>query len=798
MTEMIPIKPHGFINNWLVCGPNTESFIAHVKKTDQLNYEEEMRKIVADDELESPLMNIRLNQKGLKEHPWQYYNGMENRFVEFSIFYKVLKKIELYAVCCLNAEEDMVVKSNLWTFCAIDVWLNGEKISNIKKPVYKPIHKKEMNLKLSKGTNTIFVRLQNLGVRDTRTLFGIQLKENINEIGITTPDYEVVYPVVKASQWLETVSYQKGSLSAISSPPNPIKLMMDDQDLLWVEGDKVVLNQDVQNVKLETRIKEHHLTRIIEIAENFGPSYKTPNNLELHQATIYNKIAQPTSEKYPRPFKVYYVLAKFAAGIFKSEDTVDILEDLKLVDDRTDCSDFLVIGLLRLYLTCPISSDLKNKIKQTLLNWRYWMDEDGDDGMCFWSENHAIMFYGSQLVAGELFKDDLFTASGRLGKEQHEIAQNRCCQWLDIVEKEGFEEYLSGGYMTVTAAALLNLIDFASEEISKRASGLLNHLLRQLALHTFKGVVIGPQGRVYRDVLRPYTQGVQSLIYFINPNTPVGYSMWVACFATTEYQFPEDLVVIMENDYRGSYTSGNVEINLFKTKAYTLTSVKSPRDIFKNKNASLPEGWRPDTQYYQDVKILNEKYHGTTLFQPGVYGYQQHMWYAALDNDCVVFCNHPGGTHEFSSMRPGYWYGNGIFPMITQQNNVLGVVYQLGAQHPVDFTHIYWPTHNFTESFVYDHWLFARKGNAYIAVWCSSLLHKHDEVLFDCEYRAYDDKVAYVCTCSHHDESGSFEDFQGQMMQKTPVFDEKKMALMITPEFNMAYKKYTNNSQYIY
>ena len=56
-------------------------------------------------------------------------------------------------------------------------------------------------------------------------------------------------------------------------------------------------------------------------------------------------------------------------------------------------------------------------------------------------------------------------------------------------------------------------------------------------------------------------------------------------------------------------------------------------------------------------KAMNECFHGTSHFQPGVYGYQQHMCYAALDREAVVFVNHPGETSDLSSMRPGYWYG---------------------------------------------------------------------------------------------------------------------------------------------
>jgi hypothetical protein len=65
-----------------------------------------------------------------------------------------------------------------------------------------------------------------------------------------------------------------------------------------------------------------------------------------------------------------------------------------------------------------------------------------------------------------------------------------------------------------------------------------------------------------------------------------------------------------------------------------------------------------DINSYEYCKSLNECFHGTSRFEPGVYGYQQHMCYLGLDNDTVVFINHPGGTYDATSMRPGYWFGN--------------------------------------------------------------------------------------------------------------------------------------------
>lgn len=57
------------------------------------------------------------------------------------------------------------------------------------------------------------------------------------------------------------------------------------------------------------------------------------------------------------------------------------------------------------------------------------------------------------------------------------------------MERQGAEEFNSATYMPVTLTALLNLIDYGPEDISARASGVLDGLMRQLCLHVFKNSV---------------------------------------------------------------------------------------------------------------------------------------------------------------------------------------------------------------------------------------------------------------------------------------------------------------------
>ncbi|MFW6163030.1 MAG: hypothetical protein ACODAJ_09690, partial [Planctomycetota bacterium] len=131
--------------------------------------------------------------------------------------------------------------------------------------------------------------------------------------------------------------------------------------------------------------------------------------------------------------------------------------------------------------------------------------------------------------------------------------------------------------------------------------------------------------------------------------------------------------------------------------------------------------------------------------RPGVAGYQQHLWHAALGRGCHVFVNHPGASTDLSKSRPGYWYGNGSVPRLHQQEAQLTEIFDIPDDHPMPFTHAHWPADAFDEQEVSGHWAFGRRGEGGIALWCSQPLEPHDEVLTGRELRAWGRRVAWLC-----------------------------------------------------
>ena len=277
-------------------------------------------------------------------------------------------------------------------------------------------------------------------------------------------------------------------------------------------------------------------------------------------------------------FYIQNILARKALGVEHPRDREYFFTTLQQIEDRYDCSDFLVSGVIRYMKNYPVDDELKARIDEVLTNYRYWMSMDGSDGMCFWSENHSILFYSSALIVGEMYPTTFFPTARMTGSELADFGRRLTNEWFDDFEESGFEEFLSTVYMNVTFAALLNIYDYAEEDISKRSQGAIDRLLHDLSLHTFDGSIIAPMGRVYRSVITPSKQEAQALMNLINPTVPTTFGEgWLSYYATSSYPLPDGLVDVMQEPAEVRYSSGNALITLKKDRDFCLTSVQSPR-----------------------------------------------------------------------------------------------------------------------------------------------------------------------------------------------------------------------------
>lgn len=784
-----------FIDKYQISQVKEELYKPDFTDTDQLRFERRLREKIARKDVSYPYE--------LNTYDWEYYYSHGDSYVDRSSFYSELSYIQFATRTDLKSERDATIDLSMWTYGAVSVFFNGEKVLEDSVPCYKPIKKRNFQVNAKKGDNELFVYFQNLGVRDTRNLFGISYEETdwFSFHTFDKKEYEEI------SSWLDNIKLEGNTLH-FPSVRDDIEL---GYDLASPDYGKVAIRYTREKLPpcSEVSIKEGNplilikvkdLKRRFEIEEYVVPEYPNILDKDANFKRLLKVIADAEGLSRGDKFGFYIqsILARKALGIINANDEKYFYETLDQIERRFDCSDFLISGVIRYMKNYELPEKMKARIKKVLLNYRYWMTMEGSDAMCFWSENHSLLFYSCAMLVGAMYPDDYFPRAKMKGSELSEFGKRLTLEWMDDLEEYGYEEFLSTVYMNVTFACLLNIIDYAEKDISDRARKITDLMIRELCLHTFSGSIIAPMGRVYRGVITPFNQGAQALMNLAEPTCPTSFGEgWLSYWATSNYKFPEDVKVLMDTAVEKEYSTGDALIRIKKNDDYIVTSVQSPReDGFKRwHNVTLDE----DTEKYKNThaytKSFNERFHGTTFFEPGTFGYQQHMWSVALSGEALIFANNPGASSDSSSMRPGYWYGNGVMPAVKQSGNMIGSIYSLGEDYPIQFTHLYLPVCKF-DSFERDgNWIFVSKGEGKAAIWCSTKLERYDDQISNAEFRAYGDKSAYLVIA--YDRDATLEKAKEDAKALNPEFDSEKNELIINEESFLKFKKSNDKTQFI-
>jgi hypothetical protein len=184
------------------------------------------------------------------------------------------------------------------------------------------------------------------------------------------------------------------------------------------------------------------------------------------------------------------------------------------INGRYDVADFRVNALLRLYLSYKdlMAEHTQDAIEEVLLGFKYWMDQGGEDSMCFWSENHQILFASEEYLVGQTFPNRIFTVDGKTGLEHMAMAKKRLDAWLYQRFTYGYTEWYSNNYYPEDIGPLSNLIQFAEDEdLVIRAKMAMDLLWYDMASQSYRyeGIDASSNPRIY---------------YVFNPSSGRSYS----------------------------------------------------------------------------------------------------------------------------------------------------------------------------------------------------------------------------------------------------------------------------------
>lgn len=380
------------------------------------------------------------------------------------------------------------------------------------------------------------------------------------------------------------------------------------------------------------------------------------------------------------------VLALLARGLPLDARARDALTDtLDGIEARRDCSDFVMVPLLWAYgrHADDLPADLRDRARDAILNYRYWMDEPGNDTMWFWSENHVLCFHVSEYIAGGLFPDDVFPNSGLTGAQHRALATRRMTRWYDSVAAHGLAEWNSAAYYPIDFIGLLAMEHWATGEMKHRAAGILDQLFTMIALHTCGGVSAGTMGRAYDKELR------------------AGPLSELAPFAAT------------------AFGTGWLNDGVAALPEFCIGGYVPPPGL--SAYAQPAEGTAIEARYVQGHgPAARLALHKTAQVQlsasvdspPGSAGHQQHLidLQMAARPFARIWINHPGEDDPWGSNRPSYWAGNGTMPRVAMAGNRSLFLSVLGPAPRLGLTHAYAPLTEFDEVRRGEDWMVLRAG----------------------------------------------------------------------------------------
>lgn len=534
-----------------------------------------------------------------------------------------------------------------------------------------------------------------------------------------------------------------------------------------------------------------------------------------------------------------------------SVDETGILELIDFVNARHDCADFRMIVLIKVLYAYRdlLSSSTQFKIQEAILNFKYAMSEPGSDGMCFWSENHQLLFASCEYLAGQYFPDKVFTNDQRLGSIHMLEAQKKILQWLHHRFKYGFTEWHSNTYYEEDIAPLCVLVDHAKDlEMIEKSKMILDLLFLDMAMHSYEGYFVATSGRCYEDQKKsPEKADVNDILAFAFGIQKRTYdytrlsSLYILC---KQYKVPE-VIKKIASDPSMSVIKDSMGLDLKEVKQEMPQHDLHERGMFLwameaftneqsiNMTMDMYNAWNlKENNFLRDlnqvnipilrrlgllplvVKILNPATQGVAIerantytyktkdymmstaqqYHPKFFGDQQHIWQATLPKQVSVFSTHPGSPMFDDAARnfsPAYWVGNGINPDAIQHENKLFIIYDLTRRKGYlerkrqDFIHIYFPIEKMDNHQIELNHAFGQSGTGYIAI---KTTHQIEQISSE-ELIIRGKHAGFVVIMGNASKNGSFENFKHQIKTSTLESNKHRLRLFCDDIYVMRFKR---------
>lgn len=531
--------------------------------------------------------------------------------------------------------------------------------------------------------------------------------------------------------------------------------------------------------------------------------------------------------------QVYYDLVNDTLEI----DWTRLDGTLQYIENEYDCSDFRLVNMVRILYEYGdrIPADYLSKIENVLFNFRYWWDEPGENSMCYWSENHQILFASAEYLIGQKYPDTVFVSSGLTGTQHMIKAKKRILDWLEMRWNYGFIEYNSGVYYKEDIGAMINLIDFAhNEEVVKKTEIIFDLLFFDVAMQNNNNYFVTASGRAYEGNRKggPGANLGGLTNYFWGDGKQTGPGLMYGMMTSKWYKLPPAIKEIALDTSNVIIKQNNgLNISELKTEGYYGTDNRSMMMQWGMECFTNPEIVRNSLQHMRNcsmfsnqfiadfkmldftllkwlhlepvlVQLINPQSNGVAIqkantytyktkdyslysvqnHQPGDYADQQHVSGMNVGNSFSVFHTHPATEAGIKHQSPNYWVGYGHFPHVAQEKNVSLAIYNIPKKKGLmemallDYTHAYFPSELFDTVVVSENYALGKKGDTYCAFITANPMNFRENTTDDLIQPGK--QTFWVTEAGSAGEDGSFEEFRQRILSNKLTFDAENLELM--------------------
>ncbi|MDR7276866.1 hypothetical protein [Catenuloplanes atrovinosus] len=374
---------------------------------------------------------------------------------------------------------------------------------------------------------------------------------------------------------------------------------------------------------------------------------------------------------------------------------------LTMIRERADCADFEAVGLLNLWHRVPPGNwapGLRDEVRAALRGFKYWIDQPGLDAMCYFTENHQLVWHTAETLAGEAFRDDVFGNTGWTGRRHAEHGRAMAGEWMTRRLAGGFSEFDSNAYLAIDLLALVSLAELGADRaLAGLAAGLADRVLFSLAANSWRGVHGCAHGRSYVGALRSSrleeTAPIMRLCFGVGA---LNDALLPATVLATARGYAVPAVVRAVADHGGDW-----------------------RGRQRYRGRYLPERDLLDRPYGSDVVVHRTPdvmLASAQDYRAGLPGLQEHVWGATLGPETQIFVTHPPNASVSPSSRPNAWAGNRVLPRVRQHGGTLLALYAIPPDDPVGRTHAWFPRAHLDEWAARGPWTAGRRGDGYVAL----------------------------------------------------------------------------------